>query len=374
MKVEWVQLGDILELQRRDFEVHPDSTYREIGVRSFGKGLFIKPSVQGAELGDKRVFEIRAGDFVVSNVFAWEGAVGVASREHDGLIGSHRFMTWTPRGDVNVEYLRHYFGSDAGVASLAKASPGSAGRNRTLSIKNFERLVVPLPKRGDQDRIETHLSQLSQIRSRPNSPAVARERTTTRLLADSPRTTLGALLEMRREPVELVPGRSYQRIGIYSWGKGMLRRAPSSASEMGSMRYFMFPLPSLIFSNIQAWEGAVALADDVDRGYVCSSRFYPYVPRPGTDVDLRYLFEYFRTREGVEQLRQASPGTQVRNKVLSRSMLEATQVPVPAPNVQHHVVTQAQILERIQATTSKATRLESAILPAARNEIFDSMR
>lgn len=374
MKVEWVQLGDILELQRRDFEVHPDSTYREIGVRSFGKGLFIKPSVQGAELGDKRVFEIRAGDFVVSNVFAWEGAVGVASREHDGLIGSHRFMTWTPRGDVNVEYLRHYFGSDAGVASLAKASPGSAGRNRTLSIKNFERLVVPLPKRGDQDRIETHLSQLSQIRSRPNSPAVARERTTTRLLADSPRTTLGALLEMRREPVELVPGRSYQRIGIYSWGKGMLRRAPSSASEMGSMRYFMFPLPSLIFSNIQAWEGAVALADDVDRGYVCSSRFYPYVARPGTDVDLRYLFEYFRTREGVEQLRQASPGTQVRNKVLSRSMLEATHVPVPAPNVQHHVVTQAQILERIQATTSKATRLESAILPAARNEIFDSMR
>ena len=96
-----------------------DEVYQEIGVRSFGKGLFIKEPVLGAELGDKRVFEIRAGDFIVSNVFAWEGAVGVAGQEHEGMIGSHRFMTWTPLHDINVDYLRHYLGSEAGVASLA---------------------------------------------------------------------------------------------------------------------------------------------------------------------------------------------------------------------------------------------------------------
>lgn len=140
------------------------------------------------------------------------------------------------------------------------------------------------------------------------------------------------------------------------------------------MRYFTFPVPSLIFSNIQAWEGAVALAGEEDRGYVCSSRFYPYVARPGANVNLRYLFEYFRTNEGVELLRQASPGTQVRNKLLSRSMLEAAEIPVPALAIQGQIVTQTQILDRIQATTGTVERLASAVLPAARNEVFGAMR
>ena len=130
--VDWVPLASILELQRRTVDVVTDGVYQEIGVRSFGKGLFIKEPLVGAELGDKRVFEIRAGDFVVSNVFGWEGAVGVAGPEHDGLIGSHRFMTLTPRRDVNVEYLRHYFGSEAGVARLASASPLSVATKRTI--------------------------------------------------------------------------------------------------------------------------------------------------------------------------------------------------------------------------------------------------
>lgn len=141
---------------------------------------------------------------------------------------------------------------------------------------------------------------------------------------------IGEVLVMERTPVALVPGETYRRIGIYSWGKGMLRRDPASAVEMGSMKYFSFPIPSLVFSNIQAWEGAVALATGEDAGFVCSNRFYPYVPRAGVDVNLKYLLEFFRSEEGLELMRRASPGTQVRNKVLSRAGLEAGRIPLPS--------------------------------------------
>lgn len=139
---------------------------------------------------------------------------------------------------------------------------------------------------------------------------------------------LGEVLRMERAPIDLVAGDTYRRIGIFSWGKGMLRREPASVTEMGSMKYFSFPIPSLIFSNIQAWEGAVALAGTADAGHVCSSRFYPYVPKVGADVDLTYLLEFFRSEDGLALMRRASPGTQVRNKVLSRAALEAARIPL----------------------------------------------
>jgi type I restriction enzyme S subunit len=165
-----VRVGDVLDLQRRRVLPEQGESYREIGLRSFGKGVFHKKPTTASELGTKKVFRIEPGDFLISNVFAWEGAVAVASEGERGLIGSHRFMTWTPKrpGEVDVDYLRHYFGSDAGLAQLRRASPGSAGRNRTLGIAAFENLVVPLPDPPEQrqiavslDRLDNHLTSLT---------------------------------------------------------------------------------------------------------------------------------------------------------------------------------------------------------------------
>jgi len=84
----------------------------------------------GVEIGDKRVFSIMKGDVVFSNVFAWEGAIGVASKQDDGLIGSHRFMTCKPlEGIMHPEFLCYHFLSDEGLKDIRGASPGGAGRN-----------------------------------------------------------------------------------------------------------------------------------------------------------------------------------------------------------------------------------------------------
>ena len=126
-------IGDLIELQRRRIDVDPLGTYEEIGVRSFGQGLFHKEPVDGIALGNKRVFEVQPGDLIFSNVFAWEGAVALAGPAEAGRCGSHRFMTYTAKTeDVDLGYLRYYFMSEPGLAALGVASPGSAGRNRTL--------------------------------------------------------------------------------------------------------------------------------------------------------------------------------------------------------------------------------------------------
>lgn len=178
-------LGDVLELQRRLVEVDAAETYTEIGVRSFGRGLFIKEPLTGAEIGGKRVFRIEPGDLVVSNVFGWEGAVAVANDAHAGKIGSHRFMTWTPTVPVDVTYLSRYLLSARGITSLEDASPGAAGRNRTLSISNFQAIRVPLPGMHVQQTIADRFRRIEQIRA-----GLARRRTTVDALLPAARNEI----------------------------------------------------------------------------------------------------------------------------------------------------------------------------------------
>lgn len=149
-----VPLRNILELQRRWVKVDPFASYGEIGVRCFGKGIFHKPAVDGMTLGNKRVLSIEPDDLVFNNVFAWEGAVAVAGPDEFGKIGSHRFVTYTVNPKLATpQFLQLYFTTESGLEVLRKASPGSAGRNKTLGLERFISQSIPLPPLPEQNKI-----------------------------------------------------------------------------------------------------------------------------------------------------------------------------------------------------------------------------
>ena len=130
------RMADIAPLVRRPIEIDLESSYPELGVRSFGKGTFHKPALSGLEVGTKRLFRIEKGDLVFNIVFAWEGAVAVAQKADDGRVGSHRFLTCVPEeGRATSTFLRYFFLTKEGIELLGKASPGGAGRNRTLGVE-----------------------------------------------------------------------------------------------------------------------------------------------------------------------------------------------------------------------------------------------
>lgn len=92
--------------------------------------------MSGASLGDKKVFWVEPGDFVLNIVFAWEGAVGIVSEAEAGMIGSHRFPTFRPdAARLDTRFLLHHFRTKEGLDAVLRVSPGGAGRNRTLSRK-----------------------------------------------------------------------------------------------------------------------------------------------------------------------------------------------------------------------------------------------
>ncbi|CAM8670421.1 HsdS Restriction endonuclease S subunits [Comamonadaceae bacterium] len=155
------RLGDIAPLIRRPVEIHPDSLYPELGLRSYGKGTFHKPALLGSEVGNKRLFQIRAGDLLFSNVFAWEGAVAVAKPEDDGRYGSHRYITCAVDATyADTTFLFRYLTTPVGITSLTLASPGGAGRNKTLGLGALADITVPIPPLEEQRKISQILDEV----------------------------------------------------------------------------------------------------------------------------------------------------------------------------------------------------------------------
>ena len=157
-------LGECLSRVERPVEVKPNELYTQIGIRSHGKGLFYKEPVTGAALGNKAVFWIEPDCFIVNIVFAWEQAIGKTTQSEVGMIGSHRFPMYRPVNDrVDIDYLISYFLTKRGTDILEAASPGGAGRNKTLGQERFLKSKIVLPPIEEQQKIAAILTTQDRV-------------------------------------------------------------------------------------------------------------------------------------------------------------------------------------------------------------------
>lgn len=157
-------IADCLERVEHPVEVRVDEMYTQIGIRSHGKGLFYKEAVRGKELGNKAVFWIEPDCFVLNIVFAWEQAIGKTTQAEVGMIGSHRFPMYRPvDGKIDVDYLISYLMTKRGKDILEAASPGGAGRNRTLGQDRFMKSKIVLPTPKEQKKIATILTTQDKV-------------------------------------------------------------------------------------------------------------------------------------------------------------------------------------------------------------------
>ena len=143
-------MASVLHEHRRPIRVEPSKLYYQIGIRSHDRGVFTKEAVSGAELGGKKVFSVEPGDLVANIVFGWEGAVAVILEDLLGHCGSHRFPTYRRADEGPIDYMRHLLLSRRGIEILGLASPGGAGRNRTLNRCWLGGFTIPWPSLNEQ--------------------------------------------------------------------------------------------------------------------------------------------------------------------------------------------------------------------------------
>lgn len=381
MSVDRVRVGDVLGLQRRAVEVKIDEEYREIGIRSFGRGIFHKEPVPGASLGDKRVFRIEPGDLVISNVFAWEGAIALASQAEAGRIGSHRFMSFVPTDHrLDVSWATWFFRSEPGLALIGNASPGSAGRNRTLAIDRFERLEIALPRVDEQRRLAHRLDEVERAARRASERVGSVE-------ADNFAALLTRLIDsvVECESVAKIviaeaaafvsdtvhpgedpfPAESF--VGLQHIESHTGRCLGSEALGPMKGRKFRFQPGDVVYGYLRPYLNKVWLAD---RHGLCSVDQYVLRPREGVDGAL--LAHCLRGRQVLKQAIDLTHSLQLPR--LRSGLLSTLEVPIVAePDVEALVGRLDSLRDRIVRVTamrSHQKNLLGALLPSAMNEAF----
>lgn len=375
--VQHVRLGDVLELRRRKVALGASDEYVEVGLRSNGKGVFHKPATTGAQLGNKKVYAVEPGDLVISNVFAWEGALAVASESERGLIGSHRFMTWIPcdADRVDVRYLWHYFLSEPGLLHLRRASPGSAGRNRTLGISALEDMKLPLPDLAEQQRIAARLDHFAET-SQASSDLEEFELTWRHLVE---RLTFGSLTSLQRIGDVLRPkalesvnrDSDYQIAGVFSYGRGLLSRGALKGTNTKYKSFTRLDHNNVVYSKLGAFEGAVAVVPAFYDGFYVSPEFPVFEAL--VSVDPAFVRYCVIAESFVRQLVAATSGVGARQKRVSPKAFLDLSVPIPSLDEQREIARRLDRASQVLELKRDAVRIRKALLPAARNDAFTQL-
>lgn len=143
--------------------VRPNGPFRALSVRSHGKGTFHRIEELAALGMGKIVYRVEPNRFVVNIVFAWEGAAAITSEADAGSLVSHRFPTFRINEKlIDIEYFRHVIRTESFRQLLALASPGGAGRNKTLNRGDLLRFEIQVPYLSTQRAVAETLNGLDR--------------------------------------------------------------------------------------------------------------------------------------------------------------------------------------------------------------------
>ena len=140
----------------------PSDPYYRLSIRSHAKGTFKQFVDDPKKIAMDNLFEVKENDLVVNITFAWEHAIAVASKEDDGLLVSHRFPTYViDKSDKN--FINIYIKREEFRQKMDLLSPGGAGRNRVLNVKDFINIQMIVPELEEQQAIGAYFSNLDNL-------------------------------------------------------------------------------------------------------------------------------------------------------------------------------------------------------------------
>jgi type I restriction enzyme S subunit len=373
-----VALGEVLRQSDDSVAVSPEETYPIAGIYGFGRGLFARDPILGSQTSYAALNRLHLGRLVVSRVKAWEGAIGVVPPELDGYFVSKEFPSFVADAErVNVRWLKYFFDSEHGRRALASCTKGIGARRERVKEAVFLKIGVLLPPISEQQAIVARLDALTAKTEQVEAHLDAAERDAEHLLAvrfrdavaNAPLRPMAEVAPLVRREVSIDPETNYTELGVRSFFKGTFQRRTVLGAEFSWQDLYWVKNGDLVFSNIMAWEQAIAVAKPQDDHCVGNHRMLTCEAKAECAVS-GFLWYYFTTPDGFDKVYAASPGTAARNRTITASALMAIEVPTPPLAIQ-------QAFERLQRETAtlKAEHASiraanAALVPATLERVF----
>ena len=168
---ELVPIGKFLTRNKTSIAIEDDTIYKRVTIRANNLGVHLRDTEKGENIGTKKQFVIKRGQFLVSKIDARNGAFGVIPDEVDGAIITGNFWTF----DVDTSIINPYFLSlivttPEFIRFCENASNGTTNRHY-LQEDLFLAQQIPLPTVEEQNRILTEYNQKIQLAQKQEQEA-----------------------------------------------------------------------------------------------------------------------------------------------------------------------------------------------------------
>ena len=163
MNKSWpmVTLGEVLRKSEELVQIDLNTTYREVTIKLWGKGVVLRRKASGSEIAAPRRSVVRAGQFILSRIDARNGAFGIVPPALDGAVVSNDFPSFKLNTQRIIPEYLGWLSRCAHFVDLCKAaSEGTTNRVR-LKEEKFLATTIALPPLAEQQRIVARIEELA---------------------------------------------------------------------------------------------------------------------------------------------------------------------------------------------------------------------
>ena len=361
------------EINERD---HPDEQMLSVTIARGvirQKILLQDSSQKDSSRLDKSAYKLVCpGDLAYNKMRAWQGAFGVST--YRGIV-SPAYVVQRPRNGANPLYFHHLLRTPAFAAEAERWSYGIASDMWSLRPEHFKMMYVPLPPPPEQAAIVRYLDYMDRrirryVSAKRRLIALLEEerKFATLEAAQSPNTMtrrLEVVADLVQRPIKRASDETYTPIGLYNRGRGLFRKEPCCGNDLGDSNFFWIEEGDLVISGQFAWEGAIALASNVEHGCVASHRYPILRGKPGS-LDSGFLLGFFQTDWGQLLLDHNSRGAAGRNRPLNARALMKEQISLPPIETQLQIAGMLQLESHVR----QQARLSEQLLNEYRTRLI----
>jgi type I restriction enzyme, S subunit len=147
------KIGLFLKKVRNHVNIEDKQTYRRVTVKTNNKGVTLRDTEQGVNIGTKKQFLASTGQFIISKIDARNGAFGIIPLELDGAIVTNDFPLFKiDDTKINPSFLVLITTTKEFVQFAQSCSSGTTNRQR-MDIELFLHQKIPLPALSEQNEL-----------------------------------------------------------------------------------------------------------------------------------------------------------------------------------------------------------------------------
>lgn len=147
------RIGDFLIKNKNVINIKDDIAYKRVTVRINNNGVFLRDIEKGINIGTKRQYLAKSGQFIVSKIDARNGAFGVIPEELNDAIVTNDFPLYdVDTKKINPRFLLLITTTKEFIGFAQSCSSGTTNRQR-MDIDMFLNQRIPLPNIEEQEKI-----------------------------------------------------------------------------------------------------------------------------------------------------------------------------------------------------------------------------